>query len=639
MSYLMKVSVWNTEAYFRSSLYKLLLVPLLLRLDSMKTYFRLLSFAKPIEKYAIPYILCTLITVFFSTLNLALLAPLLKTLFESGDLAETVIRPDKWTDILGWFNYYAQQANMTYGTFGALQRVCVVIVFSVLMSNLFRYIAQRVMENLRIHTLLNLRRTVFNNVMDMHVGYFTNQRKGDIISKIASDVQVVQFSVTATLQVVFKEPLQLIFYFAMLFFISVKLTLFAILVIPVSAYLIARIVKKLKQQATEAQQVYGNMISYLDEALSGIKIVKAFNATRFITNRFNNENERFSQIGRRMVRRQQLGSPVSEFLSVIMVTIIVLYGGYLVIHNNSTLDASKFIAYIAIFSQVMRPAKALTDSFSNVNSGIAAGERVLDLIDQRPAIKDMPNALDSIKLEDKVQLSKVNFSYSERQILFDVDIEIPRGKMIALVGPSGGGKSTIMDLLPRFLEPDSGHLYIDGTDIRQVKLEVLREMMGIVNQESILFNDTVFNNIAFGSPNATMEQVIAAAKVANAHDFIMETEQGYETNIGDRGMKLSGGQKQRISIARAVFKNPPLLLLDEATSALDTESEKVVQNALNNLMKNRTSLVIAHRLSTIQQADRIYVLDKGVVVEQGDHDTLIQKKGLYKKLIDMQQFG
>lgn len=605
----------------------------------MKTYFRLLAFAKPIEKYAIPYILCTLITVFFSTLNLALLAPLLKTLFDSDDVAGVISRPDKWTDILGWFNYYAQQANLTYGTFGALQRVCVVIVFSVMMSNLFRYLSQRVMENLKIHTLLNLRRTVFNNVMNMHVGYFTNQRKGDIISKIASDVQVVQYSVTATLQVIFKEPLQLIFYFAMLFFISVKLTLFAILVIPVSAYLIARIVKKLKEQASEAQVVYGNMISYLDEALSGIKIVKAFNATNFVTDRFNQENERFSKIGRRMVRRQQLGSPVSEFLSVIMVTIIVLYGGYLVITNSSNLDASKFIAYIAIFSQVMRPAKALTDSFSNINSGIAAGERVLDLIDQRPAIVDRPDAKVVQDFHHDVQVSDISFAYGERQILFDVEISIPKGQTIALVGPSGGGKSTIMDMLPRFLEPDQGGIYFDGVDIREIRLDSLRDMMGIVSQESILFNDTIFNNIAFGAPSATIEEVMAAARIANAHEFILDTEKGYDTNIGDRGMKLSGGQKQRISIARAVFKNPPILLLDEATSALDTESEKVVQHALNNLMKNRTSLVIAHRLSTIQQADQIYVLDKGRVVEKGDHDSLIQKGGLYKKLIDMQQFG
>lgn len=604
----------------------------------MKTYFRLLSFAKPIEKYAIPYIFCVILTVFFSTLNLALLAPLLTTLFNADANAELLSKPQETTDILGYFNYYAQQAFLKFGTFGALQLVCAVIILSVLFSNLFRYLSQRIIENLKIHTLLNLRRTVFNNVMDMHVGYFNNQRKGDIISKIASDVQVVQFSVTGTLQVIFKEPLQLIAYFAMLFFISVKLTLFAILVIPLSAFFISRLVKKLKAQATEAQEVYGNMISFLDEALSGIKIIKAFNATDFIKQRFNDENEHFSKIGRRMVRRQQLGSPVSEFLGVIMVTIIVLYGGYLVINQDSALDATKFIAYIAIFSQVMRPAKALTDSFSNINSGIAAGERVLELIDNRPEIADLPNAKDLHQVQEGIVFKDINFSYTaEKPTLIDINLSLPKGKMIALVGPSGGGKSTIMDLLPRFIEPVSGQIMIDGADIKAIKLESLRSMMGIVNQELILFNDTIINNISFGI-DATQDEVIAAAKIANAHEFILETENGYQTNIGDRGVKLSGGQKQRLCIARAILRNPPILLLDEATSALDTESEKLVQAALSNLMKNRTSLVVAHRLSTIQQADHIYVLDNGRIVEGGTHNELMGKEGLYRKLIEMQQF-
>jgi subfamily B ATP-binding cassette protein MsbA len=604
----------------------------------MNTYFRLLSFAKPIEKYAIPYIICVVFTVFFSTLNLALLAPLLTTLFNADTNAELLTKPEEWTDILGYFNYYAQQAFLKFGTFGALKRVCTVIIFSVLFSNLFRYLSQRIMENLKIHTLLNLRRTAFNRVMDMHVGYFNNQRKGDIISKIASDVQVVQFSVTGTLQVVFKEPLQLIAYFAMLFFISVKLTIFAILVIPVSAFFISRIVKKLKAQATEAQEVYGNMISFLDEALSGVKIIKAFNATEFIKSRFNRENEHFSKIGRRMVRRQQLGSPVSEFLGVIMVTIIVLYGGYLVINEDSALDATKFIAYIAIFSQVMRPAKALTDSFSNINSGIAAGERVLELIDNRPTIIDKADAKEIYTFNESIKFSNIHFSYNEeKEVLSDINITIPKGKMVALVGPSGGGKSTLMDLLPRFIDPSSGQLFIDGEDIRNIKIDSLRSLMGTVNQELILFNDTIFNNISFGI-EASEEEVETAAKIANAHDFILETEHGYQTNIGDRGAKLSGGQKQRLCIARAILRNPPILLLDEATSALDTESEKLVQSALNNLMKNRTSLVIAHRLSTIQQADHIYVLDGGRIVQDGTHTQLMGKAGLYRKLIEMQQF-
>lgn len=603
----------------------------------MKTYFRLLSYATPIWKYAVPYVLCTVLMVIFSTLNLALLAPLLHTLFNSNDPV-AVAKPEQWHDVLGYFNYYAGQATLQYGPYGALKWVCVVIIISVLLSNIFRYLSQRIMENLRIHTLLNFRRAVFDNVMDLHVGYFNNQRKGDIISKIASDVQVVQFSVTATLQVVFKEPLQLIAYLLMLFLISAKLTSFTILVIPLSAYVISVIVKRLKRQATEAQQVYGNMISYLDEALSGVKIIKAFNATSFIKKRFHRENYNFSQISRRMVRRQQLGSPVSEFLGVIMVAVILLYGGHLVLTGSGELAATEFIAYVALFSQIMRPAKALTDSFSNVHSGIAAGERVLDLIDQRNAITEKDDAQGIEDLQKEIRFESVRFSYDQKEVLHGVDLVIHKGKTIALVGPSGSGKSTLVDLIPRFNDVSSGRITFDGVDIRDLKIDSLRSIIGTVNQEAILFNDTIFNNIAFGVPNATEEDVIRAATIANAHEFISQIDGGYHSNIGDRGVKLSGGQRQRICIARAVFRNPPIMLLDEATSALDTESEKLVQDALYKLMENRTTVVIAHRLSTIQKADQIYVLDNGQVVESGDHISLLEHNGLYRRLIEMQQF-
>lgn len=604
----------------------------------MKTYFRLLSYAKPIRKYAIPYIICVLITVVFSTLNLALLAPLLHTLFNSEQI-EVVPKPEQWHDILGYFNYYANQAGAQFGPYGALQWVCVAIVISVFISNVFRYLSQRVIENLRIHTLLNFRKAVFDNVMNLHVGFFNNQRKGDIISKIASDVQVVQFSVTATLQVVFKEPLQLIAYLAMLFIISAKLTSFAILVLPLSAFLISRIVKRLKKQATEAQQVYGNMISYLDEALSGIKIIKAFNATSFIKERFHAENTYFSKLSRRMVRRQQLGSPVSEFLGVIMVAIILLYGGHLVLSGSGELEATEFIAYIALFSQIMRPAKALTDSFSNINSGIAAGERVLELIDQKSEIVDQPDAMPLHDLKEGIELKNLNFSYGDHPILKNINLAIPKGKTIALVGPSGSGKSTLIDLIPRFIDATEGEVLFDGVNIKDLQMDSVRNLIGVVNQEALLFNETIFNNIAFGVIDARPEDVVRAAKIANAHAFIEGTEDGYQTNIGDRGVKLSGGQRQRICIARAILKNPPILLLDEATSALDTESEKLVQEALSNLMKNRTTLVIAHRLSTIQNADKIFVLDQGEIVESGKHSELLDTDGVYRRLIEMQQFA
>ncbi|TWR23925.1 ABC transporter ATP-binding protein [Mucilaginibacter achroorhodeus] len=606
----------------------------------MKTYFRLLSFAKPIEKFAIPYIITTVLSIIFSTLNIALLAPLLTTLFaEHSSVAKEVKVEPHWYDIMASFRYYIGYAINTYGTWVALQFVCGTIVVSALLGNLFRYLSQRTMENLRVHTLLNLRRTVFDNVMNLHLGFFSNERKGDIISKIASDVQVVQYSVTGTLQVIFKEPLTLIAYLITLFLISPSLTLYSFLVIPISAFVISKIVKRLKAQAIASQQTYGNMISYLDEALSGIKIVKAFNATGFIKTRFDQENKKYSRITQSMARRQQLASPVSEFFGVTMVACIVLYGGHLVLNKSSALTPPEFVTFIALFSQVMRPAKAISDSFSNIHSGIAAGERVLSLIDEKPAINDAPDAVELKSFNDAIKFEDVSFAYQDKTVLKNINLTIPKGKTVALVGPSGGGKSTMMDLIPRFMDPKSGKITVDDKDIKQVTATSLRSLMGIVNQESILFNDTIFNNIAFGKTGVTKQEVEAAARIANAHNFISETENGYETNVGDRGTKLSGGQRQRICIARAVLNNPPLMLLDEATSALDTESEKLVQDALNNLMKNRTSLVIAHRLSTIQNADIIAVLESGQVVEQGTHQQLMGNNGLYRKLIDMQTFG
>lgn len=608
----------------------------------MKTYFRLLSFAKPIEKFAIPYIITTLFAIIFNTLNLALLAPLLQTLFPTTNTPAAnvvVVKPESWFDIMGVFKYYVHHMTVLYTEWGALQFVVGVIVASVLLSNIFRYFSQRTMENLRVHTLLNLRRSVFNNVMDLQLSYFNNERKGDILSKVASDVQVVQYSVTGTLQVVFKEPVQLIAYMVMLLLISVKLTLFSLLVIPVSAFVISKIVKRLKHQAIAAQQSYSNMITYLDEALSGIKIIKAFNATGFIKHRFEKENQNYTRILRSMARRQQLASPVSEAMGVSMVAFIVLYGGYLILNNKEGhLAAPDFIAYIALFSQIMRPAKAISDSFSAIHSGIASGARVLALIDEKPTINDAPDAVAVTTLNEGIHFKNVSFAYDEKPILSNVNFTVPKGKTVALVGPSGGGKSTLMDMIPRFIVPQSGEILIDDKDINHITTHSLRDLMGVVNQESILFNDTIYNNIAFGKADATPEQVEAAARIANAHNFITEAEQGYQTNIGDRGTKLSGGQRQRICIARAVLNNPPIMLLDEATSALDTESEKLVQDALNNLMKHRTSLIIAHRLSTIQNADLIIVLEGGKIAEQGSHTQLLQNNGLYKRLIDMQTF-
>ena len=609
----------------------------------MKTYFRLLSFAKPIETFAIPYIIATVLAVLFGTLNIALLSPLFETLLNK----DKPVQPESLVNtasssfsILGKFREYVNESIAVNTLETTLLYVCIVIVISVFLSNLFRYFSQRYMEDLRVHTLLNFRRAVFNNVMDLHVGFFNNERKGDIMSKVTSDVQVVQFTVTNTLQVVFKEPLQLLFYIFLLFNISAMLTLFSLFVFPISAFIISKIVKRLKQQAKAAHESFAKMIGFLDEALGGIKIIKAFNSTERIKSKFNDENVYYSNINRKMVRRQQLGSPVSEFLGVLMVAIIVWYGGRLIITDQqNALSVPDFLAYIALFSQVMRPAKALTDSFSAIHTGIAAGERVLALIDTKPELTNKLNSKNLSQFENALTFENVSFNYGDKEILKNINLHIQKGSTVALVGPSGGGKSTLMDLIPRFHDPKSGSLKIDGHDYKDLTVESIRAQMGTVNQESILFNDSIFNNIAFGTPEATEAEVIAAAKIANAHEFILGTEDGYQSLVGDRGNKLSGGQKQRICIARAVLGNPPIMLLDEATSALDTESEKLVQDALNNLMQNRTSIIIAHRLSTIQHADSIIVIDKGMVVETGSHSELMSRNGLYNRLINMQAFN
>lgn len=605
----------------------------------MKTYFRLLSFAKPIEKFAIPYVIATLFAIIFNTFLFTLLGPLMTALFTPNDSTLKLATASSSMDVVGRFSDYINHIILTYDTIYALKLICLVITVTVILANVFRYLSQRFMEDLRVHTLLNLRESVFNNVMNLHVGYFNNERKGDIISKVANDVQVVQFTVTNTLQVVFKEPLQLLFWIGVLLSISLKLTLFSLLVIPISGFIISKIVKRLKRQATQAHESFAKMIGFLDESLSGIKIIKAFNTSSRIKEKFNEENKFYSYLNRKMVRRQQLASPVSQTLGVLVVVGILLYGGVMILNGEGDLSSAKFVVYLGTFSQVMQPIKALTDSFSSIHSGIAAGERVLNLIDTKPDLVDRPNAISLAQFENELVMENVSFAYGEKQVLNNINLTIPKGKTVALVGPSGGGKSTLMDLIPRFHDPLTGAIKIDGHDYRDLTTESIRAKMGTVNQESFLFNDTIFSNIAFGKPDATEEEVIAAAKIANAHEFILSTQDGYQTSVGDRGNKLSGGQKQRICIARAVLANPPIMLLDEATSALDTESEKLVQDALNNLMQNRTSIVIAHRLSTIQQADVIVVIDKGSIVEQGSHAELMSHQGLYKRLIEMQTFN
>jgi subfamily B ATP-binding cassette protein MsbA len=606
----------------------------------MKTYLRILQFARPFGRYAIPYFFYTLLYAIFNLFTFAMILPILYTLFYPETMVtEVSAKPEFHLDVsylTEWLNY---QLFRIYGTGYDLMEVLIAlslfIVSIMLLTNLFRYLSQRTMERLRINTTENIRNAFFTGILRLHAGFFSNERKGDLISKLTSDVQVVQFALTNTLQVAFREPFLIITYVIGMVVISFRLTVFTVIVLPVIALVIGVIVKNLRRSAKHAQESLGEMVSTAEEALGGIKILKSYNATGYIARKFIGQNGRYSRILRAMANRQQLASPVSEFLGVSAVAVVLIYGGSLV--QGGLIDGAKIIAYLAIFSQVTRPVRAFMDSFATIHQGLAAGERVLGLIDTSSAIVEAPDARPLDTFREGIEFRGVTFSYENREILKDISFTIKKGETVALVGPSGGGKSTIADLIPRFYDPQQGAVLIDGTDIRHYELESLRAHLGIVAQDTVLFNDTIENNIKLGKPDATRQQIVRAARVANADAFITQTEAGYDTNIGDRGAKLSGGQRQRLSIARAVLKDPDILILDEATSALDTESEKSVQEALNNLLKGRTSLVIAHRLSTIQHADRIVVVDSGRIVETGTHHELMALEGIYRKLIDMQQ--
>jgi ATP-binding cassette, subfamily B, bacterial MsbA len=606
----------------------------------MKRFGKVLRFLKPyLSKVGLSLGFNTL-SIFFSLFSLTLLAPVLQILFNQQE--PITFKPElhmKVASIAAYFNYYVSQVMTTYGKVNALLFVSIFFLLFSFFKNALLYLGSYFLAPVRTGIVRDIRNSIYSKLLVLPLGYYSEERKGDIISRITSDVNEIEVSTLRSLDLFFREPLMILVYLGSLIYMSPKLTIFVLVMLPISGLLIGRVGRSLRKTSIRGQQTMGTLISVVEETLGGLRVIKAFNSEHRVSDKFRGINEVYSRLMIRNWRRRDLAVPLSEFLGITIMVVVMWYGGNLVLGNEGTLSSSTFIMYIAIFSQLLPPVKNLTTAYYSVIKGTASADRIDYILSTENPIFEKQDAVSLKEFRESIEFRNVSFKYNKDYVLKNVNLTIRKGQTVALVGQSGSGKTTMVDLLPRFYDVMEGEILIDGIPVKDIMLKDLRNLMGNVNQEAILFNDTFYNNIAFGVDVTTPESVTEAAKVANAHDFIMSTPEQYQTNIGDRGSKLSGGQRQRLSIARAVLKNPPIMILDEATSALDSESERLVQDALTRLMENRTSLVIAHRMSTVQHADEICVLHEGEIVERGRHQELLDKGGIYKKLYDLQMFA
>ena len=614
-------------------------------MNKKKNFRRILHYVKPYWFSVMMNIFFNILAIVFSLFSFSMIVPFLNMLFNPDNL--TTVKPEFALDtdtLLATLDYYISSIIIEQGQAAALVFICILLVIAFFLRNITAYFAMFFMVGARCGTIKDIRNDLYKKIMILPLSFYSKHKKGDIMARITTDVQEIEVSIISYLDTFIKSPLTIIAYFAYMLGVSWRLTLFVVLLLPIGGLIIGWVGKSLRKDSLEGQNKFAGLLATIEETIGGLRIIKAFNAIGYSSEKFEEHNKDYTRVIKFVNRTRDLSSPMSEFLSSIIISIVIWFGATLILEAGSdpgtvpSITAANFIAYIVVFSQIISPAKSFSQGFYSLQKGMASADRIFEVLDAEEVIVEKENAISLPDFKDAIVYNDVSFHYNEVNVLKNISLTIPKGKMIALVGESGGGKSTLVDLLPRFYDVSQGSITIDGIDVRDLKICDVRGLMGIVSQESILFNDTVFNNIAFGLEHATRKKVIEAAKIANAHDFIMELENGYDTLIGDRGMNLSGGQRQRISIARAVLKNPPILILDEATSSLDTESERLVQEALSKVMTNRTSVVIAHRLSTIQNADEILVLVKGQIVERGKHEELIELGGVYKRLTDLQSF-